>query len=94
MKEQGERANLTPGSDDGRGTPGAEDVDAKREHRPEGLSVKPASMLQMQKAAFPFQPQGSPKVEDSAAGSPLQRMASITNALVSQVCFVFQWLTV
>merc|ERR1719295_1324012 len=81
MKEQGERSVLTPSSEDGRGTPG-NDCDVKADPiKQEGPGGSNALKMP-QKPGFPF-PQ-SPKMEDNSSGSPLQRMASITNALVSQ----------
>jgi len=89
IKEQSERNIQTPNSEhclndaqDARATPNDE-VEIKKEFisAPKGDCLTPSGPMKMQqKQLFP----NSPNLEDNTSGSPLQRMASITNALVSQ----------
>lgn len=89
IKEQSERSIQTPTSEhcpsdtpEPRATPNDE-VEIKKEiiSAPKPDNMTPSHQLKVQqKQLFP----NSPNIDDNTSGSPLQRMASITNALVSQ----------
>ena len=85
MKEQTERSLAGSGSEE-RSEAGETEVEIKREVLKPSPSLTPPAIpvkLAHHKSFFPHSPKVESEVSSPSTGSPLQRMANITNSLVT-----------